>query len=72
MGDLIITKNVLRMRLAVGMDMRTILIGTLVFVLISIPGIVIFARNRRKLSSSVFATVTKTEVEATSLSSGWV
>jgi hypothetical protein len=54
------------------MDMRTILIATLVFVLICLLGFVIFARNRSKLSSSVFATVTKVEVEATSLSSGWV
>ena len=54
------------------MDMRTILIATLVFVLIGILGFVIFGRNRRKLSSSIFATVTKIEVEATSLSSGWV
>ena len=52
--------------------MRTILIAALVFVLIGILGTVIFARNRRKLSNSVFATVTKIEVEATSLSSGWV
>jgi hypothetical protein len=54
------------------MDMRTILIATLVFVLICILGFVIFSRNRRKLSSSIVATVTKIEVEATSLSSGWV
>lgn len=54
------------------MDMRTILIATLVFVLIVILVFVIFGRNRRKLSSSIFATVTKIEVEATSLSSGWV
>ena len=54
------------------MDMRTILIATLVFVLIGILGFVIFGRNRRKFSSSIFATVTKIEVEATSLSSGWV
>ena len=54
------------------MDMRTILIVTLVFVLICIPGLVIFSRNRRKLSRSILATVTKIEVEATSLSSGWV
>jgi len=54
------------------MDMRTILIATLVFVLIGTLGIVFFGRHRRKLSSSVFATVTKIEVEATSLSSGWV
>jgi hypothetical protein len=70
--DLMITKCVVRRRLAESMDVRIILIATLVFVLICIPGIVIFARNRRKLSSSVFATVTKIEVEATSLSSGWV
>jgi len=54
------------------MDMRTILIATLVFVLICIPGFVIFSRNRRKLSRSIVATVTKIEVEATSLSNGWV
>ena len=54
------------------MDVRTILIATLVFILIIILGFVIFARNRRKLSSSIFATVTKIEVEATSVSSGWV
>ena len=52
--------------------MRTILIVTLVFVFICIPGLVIFSRNRRKLSRSILATVTKIEVEATSLSSGWV
>jgi hypothetical protein len=62
----------LRRRQAESMDMRTILIAILVFVLICILGFVIFARNRRKLNSNVFATVTKIEVEATSLSSGWV
>jgi hypothetical protein len=54
------------------MDMRTMLVATLVFVLICIIGIVIFSRNRRKLSTSIVATVTKIEVEATSISSGWV
>ena len=55
------------------MDMRTMLIGTLVFVLICIIGLVIFfRRNRRRLSRSIVATITKIEVEATSLSSGWV
>ena len=54
------------------MDIRTMLIATLVFVLICIIGIVIFSRNRRKLSSSIVATITKIEVEATSLSNGWV
>ena len=71
-GDFIITTYVLRRWIVESMDMRTILIATLVFVLICILGFVIFGRNRRKLSSSVFATVTKIEVEATSLSSGWV
>src|SRR5260370_9042385 len=54
------------------MDLRTTLIAMLVFVLICIIGLVIFFRNYRKLSRSVVATVTKIEVEATSLSSGWV
>jgi hypothetical protein len=54
------------------MDLRTMLIATLVFVLICIIGLVIFFRNNRKLSRSIVATVTKIEVEATSLSSGWV
>lgn len=54
------------------MDMRTMLIATLVFALICIIGLVIFFRNHRKLSRSIVATVTKIEVEATSLSSGWV
>ncbi len=52
--------------------MKAILIATLIFVLICILGFVIFARNRRNLSSSIVATVTKIEVEATSVSSGWV
>ena len=54
------------------MDMRTILIATLVFILICIIGFFIFSRNHRKYSSSIVATVIKIEVEATSLSSGWV
>lgn len=54
------------------MDMTTILIATLVFVLICILGFIIFSRNHRKYGSSIVATVTKIEVEATSLSSGWV
>ena len=54
------------------MDLRTMLIATLVFLLICIIGLVIFFRNQRKLSRSIVATVTKIEVEATSLSSGWV
>ena len=54
------------------MDMRTILIAALVFVLIGILGLVIYSRRQPKLSSSVNATVTKIEVEATSFSSGWV
>ena len=54
------------------MDMRTMLIATLVFALICTVGLVIFFRNHRKLSRSIIATVTKIEVEATSLSSGWV
>jgi len=55
------------------MDMRTILIVTLVFALICITGLVIFfRRNRRRLSMRVVATITKIEVEATSLSNGWV
>ena len=48
------------------------LIATLVFAFICIIGLVIFFRNRRKLSRSIVVTVTKIEVEATSLSSGWV
>ena len=54
------------------MDMTTILIASLVFVLICILGFIIFSRGHRKYSSSIVATVTKIEVEATSLSSGWV
>ena len=54
------------------MDTRTILISTLVFVLICISALLIYSRRQPKLSSSVVATVTKIEVEATSLSSGWV
>ena len=54
------------------MDMRTIVIATLVFVLICIIGLVIFSKNHNKLSRSIVATVSKIEVEATSLSSGWV
>jgi hypothetical protein len=54
------------------MDTRTILIAALVFALICIIGLVFFSGNRRKFSSSVVATVTKIEVEATSVSSGWV
>ena len=54
------------------MDLRTMLIATLVFVFICIIGLVILFRNQRKLSRSIVAMVTKIEVEATSLSSGWV
>ena len=54
------------------MDTRTMLIVTLVFALICIIGLVIFFRNRSKLSRSIVATIIKIEVEATSLSSGWV
>jgi hypothetical protein len=71
-GSLLFTKCVLRRRLAENMDMRTMLIASLVFVLICIIGLIIFSRNHRKYSSSIVATVTKVEVEATSLSSGWV
>jgi hypothetical protein len=56
------------------MNLLTILIVTLVIALICIIGIVIFSRRRksRKLSRRVIASITKIEVEATSLSSGWV
>ena len=55
------------------MDMRTMLIVTLVVAFICILGLVIFfRRKRRRLSMSVVATIMKIEVEATSLSSGWV
>lgn len=54
------------------MDMRTILITILVFVLICILAVILISRKNRKLSSSIVARVTKIEVEATSLSSGWV
>ena len=54
------------------MDIRTVLIVTLVFILICILGLIISSRRQSKLSSSIVATVTKVEVEATSLSSGWV
>jgi hypothetical protein len=48
------------------------LIATLVFVAICIIGVFISSRNRRKLNRRIVATVTKIEVEATSVSSGWV
>jgi Protein of unknown function (DUF3592) len=54
------------------MDMSTILIATLVFVLICLIGLVLYTRRHRKFSSSIMATVTKIEVEATSISSGWI
>ena len=55
------------------MDIRTVLIVTPVVAFICIIGLVIFfRRNRRRLSTSIVATVIKIEVEATSLSSGWV
>ena len=54
------------------MEMRTILIATLVIAFICIIGLVIFSKNHHKLSRSIVATVSKIEVEATSLSSGWV
>jgi hypothetical protein len=55
------------------MDIRTMLIVTLVVAFICIIGLIIFfRRNRRRLSISIVATVIKIEVEATSLSSGWV
>jgi hypothetical protein len=55
------------------MDMRTLLIVTLVVAFICIIGLLIFfRRNRRRLSMRIVATVIKIEVEATSLSSGWV
>ena len=55
------------------MDMRTLLIVTPVVAFICIVGLVIFfRRSRRRLSTSIVATVIKIEVEATSLSSGWV
>jgi hypothetical protein len=54
------------------MDIRTMLIATLVFVAICIIGVFISSRNRRKLNRRIVATVTKIEVEATSVSSGWV
>jgi hypothetical protein len=55
------------------MDIRTTLIVTLVSAFICILGLVVFLRrNRRKLSKRIVATIIKIEVEATSLSSGWV
>ena len=73
MGDFVFHKIRVHWRLAESMDMRTMLIVTLVFVLICIIGLVIFfRRNRRMLSMSIVATIIKIEVEATSLSSGWV
>jgi hypothetical protein len=56
------------------MDMQTILIVALVLSLIIIIGLAIFLRRRnsRRLSRRVVATITKIEVEATSLSSGWI
>lgn len=56
------------------MDMLTILVVALVLTLLFMIGLVIFLRRRksRRLSRRVVATITKIEVEATSLSSGWV
>jgi len=56
------------------MDMLTILVVALVLTLICIISfaIVFKRRNRRRLSRRIVATITRIEVEATSLSSGWV
>ncbi len=54
------------------MDISTVLISILVFILICTLGLIINSRRQPKLSSSIVATVTKVEVEATSFSSGWV
>ena len=54
------------------MDIRTVLIAALAFILICILGLIMYSRRQHKLSSSVVATITKVEVEATSISSGWV
>jgi len=56
------------------MDMQTILIGAPVLVLVCIIGLAVIVRRRkiRRLSRRVVATITRIEVEATSVSSGWV
>ncbi len=56
------------------MDMLTILVVASVLTLVCIIGLAIFfrRRNRRRLSRRVVATITGIEVEATSVSSGWV
>jgi uncharacterized protein DUF3592 len=56
------------------MDRPTTMIVTLVLALVILIGLAIFFRRRssRRLSRRVVATITKIEVEATSLSSGWV
>jgi hypothetical protein len=56
------------------MNTQTILVVALVLILVCIFGFAIVSkRNRsRKLSRRIVATITRIEVEATSVSSGWV
>jgi hypothetical protein len=56
------------------MDLRTMLIVIPVIAFICVIVLVIFLRRQtsRRLSWHVIATITKIEVEATSLSNGWV
>jgi hypothetical protein len=74
MGDSILMKYVYTRRRAKSMDMQTILIGAPVLVLVCIIGLAVIVRRRnsRRLSRRVVATITRIEVEATSVSSGWV
>ncbi len=56
------------------MNMLTMLVVALVLTLICIISLAIIfkKRNRRRMSRRIVATITQIEVEATSLSSGWV
>ena len=56
------------------MDIRTTLIAILGITFMCFISIVIFFRrsNSSRLSKHVIATITKIEVEATSLSNGWI
>ncbi|HEX9131287.1 MAG TPA: DUF3592 domain-containing protein [Ktedonobacteraceae bacterium] len=56
------------------MNMLTVLVVAPVLILVCIIGLAILfrRRNSRRLSRRVVATITRVEVEATSVSSGWV
>jgi glucan phosphoethanolaminetransferase (alkaline phosphatase superfamily) len=68
------TKYVYTRRRAESMDMQTILVITPVLALVCIIGLAVIFRRRksRRLSRRIVATITRIEVEATSVSSGWV